>query len=307
MTVTPIEKTEISTKLHRVAAINAGAVFRCNFGQDEEERAWTMMKNVSATWKLANISTVDCSVDTLVTDVFLANGDSLIIRKDDDSLVAVVAVGVTGSGPYIMDTSSVTGGEVPVHVFKDDCVLKYDGIVAQKVLGDVMVSSRRNLFENPYFTYDVVGWETDNSSPMRVRWDAGRIFFYPPYYKDRYTYSYPRIPLVIGRRYRIYHYNVSGKYSGYISFRYHSGIEILRSNGTVEFTATESAAYLFVYSGEYARVDSIELTEISVSINRHYADYNLYPATRNIEVTLDIPVKGSELTSLSSNMYEAKE
>ncbi len=301
MVITPIEKTEIFTDIGRMVALSADASLRCNFEQDEGETDWTTMKNISATWNLANISTVDCYADTLIVDAYLKDGDTLIIRKDDSSLVTMIASGVTGSGPYTMDTSSVTGGEIPFYVFKDDCVLKYDGIVAQKIYEDVISNTTRNLFKNPSFTYNVDYWEVAPST-ISVTLDLyGNIRF------SRATtgsYTYPRFPLVIGRRYTLDIGHVSGYYVGNIACYYHSGALLQYNGGIVSFTAIEDSAYFHVNTGTWSRCPQLSVVEDSVYLTRHYPEYKRPSGTRSIEMTFDIPIKGSELVSFRSSMYK---
>jgi len=72
-----------------------------------------------AKYEFANISNA-VDVDILVTDSPIQDGDNLVIVKDDDSIHELVASGVTGTGPYTMDTSAITQGEVPSKAFTVD-------------------------------------------------------------------------------------------------------------------------------------------------------------------------------------------
>lgn len=76
--------------------------------------------------EFAIISDVTSSADTLVTDTVISNGDALIIVKDDDSIHEIVASGVTGSGPYTMDTTVITAGETPSKVYAVDAITSFD-------------------------------------------------------------------------------------------------------------------------------------------------------------------------------------
>ncbi len=71
-----------------------------------------------ADYEFTNIAQGSTS-NTLNTNCPITNGDNLIIAKNDDSLHEIIASGVTGSGPYSMDTSIITAGEVPSRVFAD--------------------------------------------------------------------------------------------------------------------------------------------------------------------------------------------
>lgn len=55
--------------------------------------------------------------DVLTTSTVIADGDALVIEKNDGSFHPIIAAGVTGTGPYTMDTSSITAGEVPSKVY----------------------------------------------------------------------------------------------------------------------------------------------------------------------------------------------
>lgn len=71
-------------------------------------------------YEFANISEATVS-DTLVTSTPIADGDNLVILKDDNSIQEVVASGVTYSTPnYSMDTTPTTQGEIPSRVYAVD-------------------------------------------------------------------------------------------------------------------------------------------------------------------------------------------
>ena len=56
----------------------------------------------------------------LKTSALIIDGEALVIEKDDGTFYDIIASGVTGSGPYTMDTSSITAGEVPSRVYKKE-------------------------------------------------------------------------------------------------------------------------------------------------------------------------------------------
>jgi len=92
---------------------------------------FSVAHSIVVDYMLRNISR-NSTADTLVTDDQLADGDKLIIKLSDGSIVEFVASGVTGSGPYQMDTSSITNGEVPTKVYRFNEKLIIGGIEAQE-------------------------------------------------------------------------------------------------------------------------------------------------------------------------------
>ena len=87
--------------------------------QDTGDTDFASVQNIVGKYELANISIAD-TADELKTNEPINDGDNLIIAKDDNSVHEIVASGVTGSGPYTMDTTSVTTGEIPTRVFRND-------------------------------------------------------------------------------------------------------------------------------------------------------------------------------------------
>ena len=68
----------------------------------------------------SNISTSSSTADTLVSDTEIVDGDILVIQLDDGSYNEFIVTSITGSGPWTVDTSSVTNGEVPDIVYKKE-------------------------------------------------------------------------------------------------------------------------------------------------------------------------------------------
>ena len=64
--------------------------------------------------------------NTLVTDTPISNGDNLVIVKDNNSVNKLIAIGVTGSNPWTMDTTAVTQGEIPSKTFAVDTKVSID-------------------------------------------------------------------------------------------------------------------------------------------------------------------------------------
>ncbi len=313
MTITPVEKTEIFSDLNEITATAANAVFRCNYAQDEADTAWSKIENLLVKWNLAPISNASCPVDTLITDCLLEDGDDLIIEKEDGSFITMVAQGVTGAGPYSMDTSAVTQGEIPSKVYKDNCVLKYAGVPMQKEWTDVLTPSWRHLFDNPSFTYNIDGWENDGSVSVEIKWDTGgSLFLNTGNPGTARTYRYPNVPLVIGREYDLY-INSYGGYSSsvYVSFKKDNGDILLTvDKGVVSysFVADFDSLYVELYLSSYfLSVYDISLRERTLQIERQYKDHALYPTVRNIEFTADIPVEGSALIFSTARMYKTAE
>lgn len=63
----------------------------------------------------------------------LANGDKLAIVKSDNSIHEVIASGVTGTGPYQMDTTAITAGEIPTQVYRlnpEDASVLFNNVLA---------------------------------------------------------------------------------------------------------------------------------------------------------------------------------
>lgn len=88
-----------------------------DYSPDEVKGVATTTENTfEGEYEFTNISEAAVA-DTLVTYSPIQDGDTLAIMKDDDSVHELVAAGVTGTGPYTMDTSAVTQGEVPSRAF----------------------------------------------------------------------------------------------------------------------------------------------------------------------------------------------
>lgn len=61
---------------------------------------------------------IPSDTDLLKTSFPISDGDNLVIVKADNSIHSIVASGVTGSGPFELNTAEVTGGEVPTRVYR---------------------------------------------------------------------------------------------------------------------------------------------------------------------------------------------
>ncbi len=98
-----------------------------------EVKTYTLAQSVVATYIKLTVVTLDAigqanisefrpygfnsDVDILKTTTPIADGDVLIIEKEDGSFNEIVASGVAGNTPYTMDTSAITLGEVPAKVY----------------------------------------------------------------------------------------------------------------------------------------------------------------------------------------------
>ena len=87
--------------------------------QDTGDTDFTSVQNIVGKFELANISVAD-TADELKTNELITTGDNLVIVKDNNSIHEVIASGISGSGPYTMDTTSITAGEIPTRVFRDN-------------------------------------------------------------------------------------------------------------------------------------------------------------------------------------------
>lgn len=119
-------------------------------------------------YEFINISTATVA-DTLTTDTPIVDGDNLVIVLDNDSINEIVASGVTGTGPYSMDTTSTTSGEVPTRVFAVDAIPSFEiggGFIDATIASDSYVLDGTELTTTRTFNdiVDVTGSTTLQTS-----------------------------------------------------------------------------------------------------------------------------------------------
>lgn len=238
--------------------------------QQAEQADFTVMQDVIVQWNLANISSFPLSSEnTLVTDVLIEDGDKLILIKDGDIIVPFTASGVIGSGPYTMDVTAATEGEIPLHVYKDNVELLYNDLEAERGSTVYSIGSGTNIFNNSEFTYDISGFEQDGSSNMNVFYENGYIRMT---YTSDINHYFPPIPVEKGKEY--YFYLSAGGYSssnyGHRTYiRQSDGTTIIyKNNGAVSATAVATGDYVTVrsfYDRSYLATLGLPL---SVGMNR---------------------------------------
>ncbi len=104
---------------------SVGGVKEIKFGYYDNLTSFSHLENINAKFALANISN-STEIDILNTDYPLQDGDSIIIKKNDNSIVEYNNInGVSGSGPYSY-TLNPTMGEVPIKAFVSNSELSID-------------------------------------------------------------------------------------------------------------------------------------------------------------------------------------
>ena len=94
--------------------------------QDENNNNFTSAQNIEVKYGFENISSNASSSDILVSESVISNGDNIIIVKQDNSINEIIVSGVTGTGPYEIDTTIITQGEIPSQVYAVDNKLSFD-------------------------------------------------------------------------------------------------------------------------------------------------------------------------------------
>ena len=149
--------------------------------QDGADNDFSNIKNIQTKEEYANISNATIA-DTLTTDSPIVDGDNLIIVLADNSVNEVVASGVTGSGPYSMDTTPVTAGEIPTAVYTVDSKISFDdtsGYVEATKLTDSYISSYASNSDltNGLISYFLLNNNGDNATDSYYAIESANVTF----------------------------------------------------------------------------------------------------------------------------------
>jgi len=133
---TVYEKYEINTSATESTNLSIAEIEMLHSTNDVISK----VKNIAGKFEFKNIS-ANSTANNLKTTELIKNGDNLVIVKDDNSVHEVVASGVTGTGPYTMDTTSITNGEVPSRVYRVDEAVEFNGNPFTKLMDTYFTTS----------------------------------------------------------------------------------------------------------------------------------------------------------------------
>ena len=138
----------------------------------DDDYYYNSVQNIVGNFRFDNISESD-TADILKTSELIEDGDALVLVKQDDSTHLFQANGVTGTGPYELDVSAVTQGEIPSKAYRVNERLKIGKL-------------------EPAFSGDTYEMDGDRLKAERT-FDGGEV--------DRWSYLEPEVLMsAVGNR-----------------------------------------------------------------------------------------------------------
>ncbi len=293
-----MEKQDVFSGERVLIAKENGAYALHETVQGGGEEDFAALTYIQAIWNLASISDfLQCSDDTLVTDELIEDGDKLYIIRNDDSIAEFVASGVSGSGPYTMDTTAVTAGEVPIYVYKDDIKLSYNG--EEAILDTETLSiGRGTLLHGSEFLYNIDGWEQDGSSDIIISFGDAYLRLHSSGNDTTHIYELSTVP---GEEINV-EYAIEAQ-SG------HARLYIYNEDNTLLHDSLDDDVIKdvnLIPTGNYIKVslslfdhnlifdlDRLVIKRKSLEVNRWYSDMAISGQT--LETRFDFGTKGNEM------------
>ncbi len=304
-----MEKQDVFSGYGYLSATANDAYALDTITQDGGEGDFAALNYIQAIWNLSSISDFTaCSADTLVTNELLEDGDNLIIRKSNNDMVPFVASGVSGSGPYTMDTLSVSEGEVPVDIYKNNVNLLYNGDEALLSSETFSVGEGIELSDNGEFDDNIVGWEQDGSSDMEIIWNAWHL---------RITaagadtiHRVKELPTIPGKEYHIQIGTDSSHSTTKTRVHHGNGTLIHEMSYEEEYgehiVAVSDSIYIEVdlELTAYVEYDYMRLKEKSAKVDKWYQDKTITGTT--LETRFNLKIKGNELRYSKCSVFRDK-
>ncbi len=308
-----MEKQDVFSGERVLIAKENGAYALHETVQGGGEEDFAALTYIQAIWNLASISDfLQCSDDTLVTDELIEDGDKLYIIRNDDSIAEFVASGVSGSGPYTMDTTAVTAGEVPIYVYKDNVELLYNDLVAIEDTRVLSIGPGTELVHNAKFKLNIDGWEQDGSSDLLLYWNESRKALEGKGNQGDEYHSFPGIPVVAGEEYRIEIVSVYANSSiAWFGVFQEDGTTLgLTEYDDLHFVENVVATGNIIYFRFRLPVISIQRVALasikkkSLQIKRTYTD--TVATGRSITTRFNLGAKGNELTHHQAGAFKER-